>query len=430
MKFIRVFVIPILATLVVASGVATSGQTFTRKPPANRTTSAVEKRKVKETKEAKAREEKEEGAESEAEAEQPVERTIAADANVAVKVCVASGSITVHGWDRKEVRARSSDVAEIEFQHQGEPATKIQLLIADKAQGPDRRTSCLSFSDVELEVPRGATVQLQTRDGDISVVDVATAYVSTQNGDVSIERASKAIDAGTIGGLITLKDSSGWVNLHTVGGNIDASGIRPGEPSDIFDASSVGGDITLEQVAHARLNARSLNGSLNLTGQLARDGHYGFKTISGDVTLTLPANSSFKISAKLSKSAEIITDFPITLMSYTTAPVSPALKVSPAPSPALAPAPTVVAKPSGVPSPAPSTPPPTAAPPVEPKTRVSDAEPPDDPPKGIGKIKEPKIRKVIVEGFYPMRRLDGICGSGDAFIDVGSFSGTVHLKKQ
>src|SRR6185295_11313229 len=118
------------------------------------------------------------------------------------------------------------------------------------------------------------------------------------------------VDAGTIGGSITLKDSKGGFNLHSVGGSIDASSVRPSEASDIFDASSVGGDITLEQVAHARLNARSLNGSLNMTGQLAHDGHYGFKTISGDVTLTLPANSSFKISAKLSKSAEMITDFP------------------------------------------------------------------------------------------------------------------------
>jgi hypothetical protein len=37
-----------------------------------------------------------------------------------------------------------------------------------------------------------------------------------------------------------------------------------------------------------------------MIGALAHDGRYGFKTISGDVTLTLPVNSSFKISAKLS----------------------------------------------------------------------------------------------------------------------------------
>jgi hypothetical protein len=196
--------------------VAVSGQTFTRKPPAPRPTRVTEKREVKQSKDSKDTEEPEEAD------EQPVERTIAADANVAVSVCVSSGSITVHGWDRKEVRARSTDVAEIEFQHEGEPAKKIQLLIADKAEGPGRTTSCLSFSDVEMDVPRGATVQLQTRDGDIHVADVATAYVNTQNGDVSIERASKAVDAGTIGGEISLKESSGGVNLHSVGGNIEA----------------------------------------------------------------------------------------------------------------------------------------------------------------------------------------------------------------
>ena len=335
---------------------------------------------------------------------------------------MASGSITVHGWDRKEVRARSTDVAEIEFQHEGEPARKIQLLIADKAQGPGRTTSCLSFSDVEMDVPHGATVQLQTRDGDISVEDVATAYVNTQNGDVRIEHASKAVDVGTIGGEISLRESSGGVNLHSVGGNIEVSGIRPGEATDIFDASSVGGDITLEQVAHARLNARSLNGSLRMIGALAHDGHYGFKTISGDVTLELPGNSSFKISARLSRNAEMITDFPLTLMSYSTASASPLPKVAVTPRPDAAPLPE-----SKTASPPATTA--TPAPLIDIVSPAPPAEPQAGPPKAPDKVKGPKAPRVVIEG-YPLRRLDGICGSGDALIDVGSFSGTVHLKKQ
>jgi hypothetical protein len=60
---------------------------------------------------------------------------------------------------------------------------------------------------------------------------------------------------------------------------------------------------------------------------------------------------------------------------------------------------------------------------------ASAGEPQDDPQKGGAKTKGPRGQKVVVEG-YPLRRLEGVCGSGDAFIDVGSFSGTVHLKKQ
>src|SRR2546430_1533027 len=188
MKFKPALIIPLL----VVSWTLAAGQTFTGKRP-NASAARASKHEGKEP-------------------EQQVERKLAVDANVSVRVCVQSGSITVRGWDKNEVRARSTDVAEIELQHDSEPAKKIQLLIADKAQGPGRTTSCLSFSDVELDVPRGATVQLQTRDGDISTSDVATVYVNTQNGDVSIERASKAVDAGTIGGVISVRNSSGCIN--------------------------------------------------------------------------------------------------------------------------------------------------------------------------------------------------------------------------
>src|ERR1700682_3582859 len=104
MKFNRALVISILATSFGASCAMAAAQTFTRRRPATRTVRAAEKRQVKETKESR---EPRELDETEEAAAQPVERTIATDANVAVRVCVASGSITGHGWDRKEVRARS-----------------------------------------------------------------------------------------------------------------------------------------------------------------------------------------------------------------------------------------------------------------------------------------------------------------------------------
>lgn len=397
----------VLLCLFVAAAIA-SGQTFSEKRTADRAARTAEIRDR----------DRQRAEKREADVGQQVVRTIATTANVAVKVCVTSGSITVHGWERNEVRARSTDVAEIEFQHDGEPANKLQLLIADKAQGTGRTTSCLSFSDVEMNVPRGATVQLQTRDGDIKVADVSTAYVSTQSGDVTIERVSKAVDAATMGGVISLKDSSGGFNLHSVGGNIEASGVRPSEASDVFDARSLGGDIVLDQVAHARLNARSLNGSLSMTGRLAHDGHYDFNTISGDVTLVLPADSSFKISARLSQKAEVITDFPITLKSYSSAPANGPEKVAPLPGP------DAVMAPGPAPSPQPPWPDASSL-----AAAVSPVDPPAETQKGAAKMKGVKVPRVVVVG-YPLRRLDGVCGTGDSMIDIGSFSGTVHIKKQ
>jgi Putative adhesin len=342
---------------------------------------------------------------------QQVERSIKSDANVSLSVCVISGAIQVRGWDKNEVRARSNDAAELEFRRKDgttepSPATKLELFIADKAQGPGRANSCQSFSDINVSVPRGATVQLQTRDGDITVVDVATAYANTQNGDVTIERASKAVEAGTIGGGISLKDSSGRINIHSAGGNIEAINIRPVETIDTFDASSLGGDITLERVTHAQLDAHTLNGGVCMTGALAHGGRYSFRTISGDVTLTMPADASFQLIAKISQNAEIITDFPLTLK---TEDATPAPTAAPAAAPAAAP----TARPEGeTPGPSPS-----------PKAKPSKPTP---------KTKDLADKQgIIVEVRKAnLRRITGVCGSGDAVINLASFSGTVHLRKQ
>jgi len=334
-----------------------------------------------------------------------IERTIAADANVSVSACLLSGSIKVHGWDRKEVRARSLDAADIEFRRadestNGSLARKIELLIADKAQGRGHTNTCESYSEIEVDVPRGAIVQLQTRDGEINVFEVATVYVSTQNGDISIDRAMKTVDAGTIGGSITLKNSSGRVNLHSAGGSIEATDVRPAEAGDSFEAASVGGEITLDRVSHVQLNAHTLNGSLCVTGPLAHGGRYGFRTISGDLTLTLPANSSFKLSAKFSQQAEIITDFPITLATFSTA------RTSPPPKPGAAPAPSPGAGSDHA------------------AGKKGNSAP------VVAKVKTNKGTVVVDLSTFALRRLEGIHGTGDALLELSSFSGTIHLRKQ
>lgn len=329
---------------------------------------------------------------------QQVERTARVDANVVVTVCVTSGDITVRGWDRNEVRARSNDAAQIELRGlsakpESNPAKKIEVLVSDKPELPRLATTCQGFSDIELNVPRGATVQLQTRDGDIDVAEVAAAYINTQNGDVTIERASRSVDVGSIGGTISLKNSSGRINLHSIGGAIEAMDLKPADTGDVFDASSVSGDVMLDRITHAQLNAHTVNGNVHMNGPLVRGGRYGFRTYSGDVTLSLPADASFKLSAKLSQRAEIVTDFPLTITPEAGGPAS--------------------AEPPS--APAPVTPPPPAAPPA------------GKGPKGNKGVPAPRV--VVTIPPFSLQHINAIHGTGDAIIFLASFSGTFHLRK-
>ena|SRR5688500_6548410 len=335
---------------------------------------------------------------------QKAERSIASDPSVTVSICVMAGSVNVHGWDKNEVMARSSDAAEIELrQREATPqpgkALKVELFVIDKSGDQRIKSNCQSYSDLEVFVPRAGSVHVQTRDGNINISDIAVAIAGTQNGDIIIEGVSHAVEVGSVGGGVSIKDSTGRASITTIGGGIEVMNLRPAGAADGFEAVSVSGDLILEGVSHSNLNARTVTGEICLTGPLASGGRYGFKTMSGDITLTLPSDSAFNLSAKVSQNGEIISDFPLTLL-------------------------------------------PDAAPPTPPATPVVSNKPPQSPAPAVTPQASPvvvkvapRINKVIVTTptitvtAPTLRRVNAVHGSGGANIQVASFSGTLHLLK-
>ena len=302
-----------------------------------------------------------------------IERSLVVDAQATVTLCVASGTLTVRGWEKSEVRIRSIDAAQIDFRRidkmkdQSKPPTRVDVMVLDKRSAATPRVDCQAVASVEMEVPAGATVQVQTRDGDITISGVAGAYAGSQNGDIFIERVSKLVEAGSVGGSIQLKDSSGRVNLSSAGGGVEAINVRPAAAEDAFEVGTVSGDIQLDRVGNPKVIAKTVNGALMMSGPLAKSGYYNLTNMTNDIVLVMPADASFQLNAKVSEKHNIVSDF--------------SLKYLPEP------------------------PPPPAV--VKPRS-------PENPP---------------TTPTYVLRRVNAICGSGDASIYVSSFGGTVRLKK-
>jgi hypothetical protein len=344
-----------------------------------------------------------------------IEQTVAVEPGVIVSLCIASGSITVKGWERNEVQARSGDAERIELRRASAnstgPAARIEVLVSDPADSPNSEVgSCNAFSDVELSVPRGAIVQLQTRDGDINVSDVAEARLEAQSGDIVLQRISKLVEARALSGDITIKDSSGRVQLGSVSGSVEATNISATGPGDDFEAGTVSGDVILKGVTHSQVHAKSVSGSLNMTGSLSHGGRYDFKTMSGDVILNMPADSSFKVNAKVSHGGEIVSDFTITPTEETpqTGPVHAPKRTGASPS--TSPSPQTAPNPSPHPDPSPA---PSPAPAPHPSPSVDD--------DGAASA---------TQSSRALERLNGISGDGDATLNLASFSGTVYLRRR
>ncbi len=246
------------------------------------------------------------------------EQTVAADQAVTVVLCLESGGITVRGWERKEVHARNSSGGQIELRradaaNESVPATRVEVLMPDAPGLRPRPGQCGRSSDVVLDVPRGSSVQLRGHSGDIDVAGVASVRADTLSGSIELRNISHYAEVTTANGDVTLKHATGRARLRTISGLIEVSDAQPEAASDDLWVKTTSGDITLTQLGHAHVEATATAGSVNLAGPLAPGGFYDLKTMNGDVTLTLPTDSSFFVNAKVYYGGDIVTDFPIRL---------------------------------------------------------------------------------------------------------------------
>ena len=325
-----------------------------------------------------------------------IERSMTVDAQATVTLCVSSGTLDVRGWNKNEIRVRSTDAVQLDFRRidknkdASKPATRVDVIVLDKSTLGNPRLDCQAVADIEMDVPAGATVQVQTRDGDITIAGVAGAYAGSQNGDITIEHAAKLVEAGSVGGSILLKDSSGRVNLSSAGGGVEVVNVRAATDDDTFEVGTVSGDIHLDHVSTPKVTAKTVNGALTMIGPLAKAGYYGITNVTGDILLALPSDASFHLNAKFSEKHDIVSDFKLTYLSE--------------------------------------------APPPPPRSTPRSPEAMPKPPKPSPSAKGgPVIAPVIVERQvvipYVLRRVSAVCGTGDATISIASFGGTIRIKK-
>ena len=357
---------------------------------------------------------------------QKVERTMRVDPQGLITLCVASGTLTVRGWDKAEVRVRSADADQIDFRRIDKtkdpnvPARHVDVMVLDKQSGLDPKKDCQAIADVYMDVPNGATVHVQNGDGDIDIAGVAATLAGSQNGDIMIARVTKMVEAGTVGGSISIKDSSGRVNLNSAGGGVEASNVRGSSADDTFEVGTVSGDIQLDRITNPKVMAKTVNGTVTMSGALVKAGYYAFTNMTGDLLLALPQDASFRLNAKVSDKQDIVSDF---VLKYIETPQpSPA---TPMPLPRVHPAPAAPAERPGAVA--------GTAPKKGPAVKDSKTPVPKEKPAAKGRLAPtgPLVtieRPNVIIAPY-VRRVEAICGSGDATISVASFGGTVRLKK-
>ncbi len=233
----------------------------------------------------------------------PAEKSIVVEPKVNITLCVKEGNVKINGWDRDEIRAYVENGSQVGFKIvQKNPKTEkpvwVYVLGFDPSKTKELKPEeCLSGSDIELDVPRNASVTLKSLESEIKIESVGKAFVANLGGDIYLNEIAGGIQATTYRGDITVEKSSGQMVLTNSEGNIIALDVSPSEIGDIFKAKTNSGRITLQAVEHRQIDTASISGSTSFDGEILNGGQYSFSTTNGSIVLAIPPTSVCKINA-------------------------------------------------------------------------------------------------------------------------------------
>jgi hypothetical protein len=234
-------------------------------------------------------------------ADMEVNETRQAAPDAEIRIENIAGSVVVIGWDRDEIQITGTLGKNIE----GIDIDGSRRSWDIEVDYPDNKNS--GGADLEIRVPRGSFLQVETISADIEVSEVeAEAELESVSGRVEFEGGAESLEISTVSGdieaysdrsirdgdfesvsgRITLESdlaSGGRFTLETVSGNIELR--LPRSVSADFEVSSFSGSITTDfgvkpERTSKYLPSEELNFSLG-----GGDARISVKTVSGSVRL-------------------------------------------------------------------------------------------------------------------------------------------------
>ena len=206
------------------------------------------------------------------------EKNIVTTAAPRVSISNLAGKVMVRGWDRLQVHvtyaiASPKVAVDTEQVPLKGPAEKVHLTsyLIDRS-GPVANP----VVDYIVEVPSGASLEIHDPQGKVEIGSV--------KGDTSVD---------SLGGAISVTDSTGHLSLRSVGGNIET--IRS---SGRVEAYTINGNLHFVNPTSSRLRGTTTSGTIVYEGDFAPGGDYILSDYSGNITVLCPSTASFELDAK------------------------------------------------------------------------------------------------------------------------------------
>jgi len=192
----------------------------------------------------------------------------------------------------------------------------VQILVDERPGRVEVRTDHTGRNDrvavdYTVTVPASTGVDAKSISGTVKISNVqGVVRAETISGGVTTASTPKLELAKSASGDVDLTDATteGDLNATRVSGGIRARGLK----ARTLDLGTVSGDVTLSNIACTRLGVRSVSGSVEYAGTLAKGGRYDINSHSGTVRLSIGSDVGFELSAN-SFSGSIRSELPMTL---------------------------------------------------------------------------------------------------------------------
>jgi DUF4097 and DUF4098 domain-containing protein YvlB len=178
-------------------------------------------------------------------AQRTFSKTYPASKNVRLQLTNRTGTVTVEGWDRPEIRifaSMESPAANIEPQSL---SGKIYINLVKDNQGRNE----VGYVNFTIKVPYSSSVDIETKMGNLNVSNVRGTFVRAH---ISTE-----------------------------------------------------GDVTLTNISAGIVTAENGIGDIFFDGDIQREGSYSFKSTRGRINLRIPFDSSFRLVATAPSTRDI-----------------------------------------------------------------------------------------------------------------------------
>jgi DUF4097 and DUF4098 domain-containing protein YvlB len=233
-------------------------------------------------------------------ATQQVDTTLSVGRGQRLDLNSYGGEITIRAWAQNAVRVEATTSEDDRVEVSGSPTTVS--VRTQSRHGPSEGIS------LRISVPSWMALSLAGVNTTVKVEGVrAPISVETVEGEVDVTGGEGLVSLRSVQGSVKLRGAKGRITVNSVNEDVEVT-----RSAGDIAAQTVNGEINLQVVDAASIDASTVNGDIAYSGPIRSGGRYALSTHNGDITLTIAEGTSASVAVS-TFSGEFESEFPVPL---------------------------------------------------------------------------------------------------------------------